>query len=188
MGKKMTWTWTSLNPPVSGRKTHPVARALRRGFERAFRLAKLEPGLFPLSFPLSFPSFPLPWRRFSPSLCAMTCFSCAAIVFRYSKRARTFLPNMCLQKSRYLKFRFARPQYNVWCCILLFLCTLADMCLRKSRLYTWSWNSAVPDPNVWCCILLFFMYSWYHSNIFESRTISVSLSNLSSVPLWRRLK
>ena len=39
------------------------------GFERAF-LAKLEPGLFPLSFPLSFPSFPLPWRRFSPSLCA----------------------------------------------------------------------------------------------------------------------
>ena len=67
MGKKVTWTWTSLNPPVSGRKTHPVARALRRGFERAF-LAKLEPGLFPLSFPLSFPSFPLPWRRFSPSL------------------------------------------------------------------------------------------------------------------------
>ena len=67
-GKKMTWTWTSLNPPVSGRKTHPVARALRRGFERAF-LAKLEPGLFPLSFPLSFPSFPLPWRRFSPCLC-----------------------------------------------------------------------------------------------------------------------
>ena len=23
-GKKMTWTWTSLNPPVSRRKTHPL--------------------------------------------------------------------------------------------------------------------------------------------------------------------
>ena len=31
----------------------------------------------------------------------MTCSACAAIVFRYSKRVRTFfLPNMCLRKSR----------------------------------------------------------------------------------------
>ena len=46
------------------------------------------------------------------SSCLMTCFSCAAIVFRYSKRARTFFTQVCLRKSYacYLKFRRARPQ------------------------------------------------------------------------------
>ena len=65
-GEKVTWTWTSLNPPVSGRKTHPVARALRRGFERAF-LAKLEPGLFPLSFPFLSPLSPFHGEDFPPA-------------------------------------------------------------------------------------------------------------------------
>ena len=52
-------------------------------------------------------------RHQLPLVCAsscMTCFSCVAMVFRYSKRARTFLPKMGLRKSRYLKFRRARPQ------------------------------------------------------------------------------
>ena len=55
----MTWTWTSrVNPPVSGRKTHPVARALRRGFERASRAWQnwsrgFSPSLSPFLSPLS---------------------------------------------------------------------------------------------------------------------------------------
>ena len=50
------------------------------------------------------------WRKSAPPLACMTCFSRAAMVFRYSKRAHTFfLPKMGLRKSRYLKFRRARP-------------------------------------------------------------------------------
>ena len=47
----------------------------------------------------------------------MTCFSCAAMVFRFSKRARTYFAK-CVPSKGMLKFRRARP-------ILLFLCTLA---------------------------------------------------------------
>ena len=66
MEKKMTWTWTSLNPPVSRRKTHPL-HVRYAGDSKELSWQNWSRG-FSLSFPLSFPSFPLPWRRFSPSL------------------------------------------------------------------------------------------------------------------------
>ena len=53
----------------------------------------------------------------------MSCFSCAAIwSFDTQSVLVLFLPKMGLRKSRYLKFRRASTE---WCCILLFLCTLA---------------------------------------------------------------
>ena len=57
----------------------------------------------------------------------MTCFSCAALVFRYSKRARTFFTKYVPSNSfrSHVTWNSAVPDLNVWCCILLFLCTLA---------------------------------------------------------------
>ena len=66
-GKKMTWSWTSLNPPVSRRKTHPLHVRYAGGFERAF-LAKLQPGRFPLSFPFLSPLSPFHGEDFPPAL------------------------------------------------------------------------------------------------------------------------
>ena len=59
--------------------------------------------------------------------CIMTCFSCAAMVFRYSKRARTFFTKYVPLRSfgGHVTWNSAVPDPNVWCCIVLFLCTLA---------------------------------------------------------------
>ena len=56
----------------------------------------------------------------------MTCFSCAAMVFRYSKRARTFFTKYVPSRSfwGHVTWNSAVPDPNVWCCTLLFLCTL----------------------------------------------------------------
>ena len=58
--------------------------------------------------------------------CIMTCFSCAAMVFRYSKRARTFFTKYVPSRSfgGHVTWNSAVPDPDVWCCILLFLCTL----------------------------------------------------------------
>ena len=65
-------------------------------------------------------------RKAAPFLCIMTCFSCAAMVFRYSKRARTFFTKYVPSRSfgGHVTWNSAVPDPNVWCCILLFLCTL----------------------------------------------------------------
>ena len=58
--------------------------------------------------------------------CIMTCFSCAAMVFRYSERARTFFTKYVPSRSfgSHVTWNSAVPDPNVWCCILLLLCTL----------------------------------------------------------------
>ena len=49
--------------------------------------------------------------------CIMTCFSCAAaMVFRYSKRARTFFYLKCAS-GKHVTWNSAVPDPNVWCCI-----------------------------------------------------------------------
>ena len=48
------------------------------------------------------------------------------MVFRYSKRARTFFTKYVPSRSfgGHVTWNSAVPDPNVWCCILLFLCTL----------------------------------------------------------------
>ena len=56
----------------------------------------------------------------------LTCFSCAAMVFRYLTRARTFFTKYVPWRSfrSHVTWNSAVPDPNAWCCILLFLCTL----------------------------------------------------------------
>ena len=71
-GKKMTWTWTSrVNPPVSGRKTHPVARALRRDSKGLQGPGKIGAGAFPPLFPPFFPLFPPSMAKIFPQPSAL---------------------------------------------------------------------------------------------------------------------
>ena len=60
--------------------------------------------------------------------CIMTCFSCATMVFGYSKRARTFFTKYVPSRSfgGHVTWNSAVPDPNVWCCKLLFLCTLVN--------------------------------------------------------------
>ena len=64
----------------------------------------------------------------------------------------SFLPKMCLQKSRYLEFRLPVP--NVWCCKLLFLCSL-DSKHNKQR----KWQDPPPPP--WFEVLVIFDFLHY---------------------------
>ena len=57
------------------------------------------------------------------SSCIMSCFSCAAMVFRYSYVLEYFSPKIGLRKSRYLKFHRARPQ-----CVVLHTLVLMYSC------------------------------------------------------------
>ena len=90
--------------------------------------------------------------------CIMTCFSCAAMVFRYSKRARTFFTKYVPSRSfgGHVTWNSAVPDLNVWCCILLFLCTLGEMNVesegksaktRRARRppRTWTWTLRLRD-------------------------------------------
>ena len=55
------------------------------------------------------------------------------MVFQYSKRARTFFTKYVPSRSfgGHVTWNSAVPDPNVWCCILLFLCTLGCVHLRS---------------------------------------------------------
>ena len=84
------------------------------------------------------------------SSCIMTCFSCAAMVQAFNTQSVLvhFLPKMGLRKSRYLKFRRARPQ-----CVVLHTLVL---------MYSWwdtctHWHTALDSTTeqaaVYLCIV-----------------------------------
>ena len=62
------------------------------------------------------------------SSCLVTCFSCAAIISILKACSYIFLPYMCLRKSRYLKFRRARPQ-----CVVLHTLVLMYSCRKQGE-------------------------------------------------------
>ena len=64
MEKKMTWTWTSLNPPVSRRKTHPL-HVRYAGDSKELSWQNWSRGFSPL-FPPFFPLFPPSMAKIFP--------------------------------------------------------------------------------------------------------------------------
>ena len=60
------------------------------------------------------------------------------MVFRYSKRARTFFTKFVPSRSfgGHVTWNSAVPDPNVWCCILLFLCTLGSTSIQVRPLFS----------------------------------------------------
>ena len=68
-GKKMTWSWTSLNPPVSRRKTHPL-HVRYAGDSKGLSWQNCSRGVFPSLSPF-FPLFPPSMAKIFPQPCAL---------------------------------------------------------------------------------------------------------------------
>ena len=101
--------------------------------------------------------------------CIMTCFTCAAMVFRYSKRARTCFTKYVPLRSfgSHVTWNSAVPDPDVWCCILLFLCTLVGSCqadclqlliLCFDFFISSFWCFVVDVWNFWFCFYTLFFH------------------------------
>ena len=92
------------------------------------------------------------------------------MVFRYSKRARTFFTKYVPSRSfgGHVTWNSAVPDPDVWCCILLFLCTLGrchpPFFLFHYPLLRWTLRNHLktgPHPLIWVLVIFDFFAPWY---------------------------